>query len=107
ALRVEAAREQVVRPVAEEVRGDRRTDEPDQDEQDDVDAGRDGELVAPEAQEHALPVTAGTNSTAGADLGVSLDRNGRGEACAGGNELWMLSGRHGVSGKHNGHRRPR
>src|SRR6185312_15162041 len=64
-LRIEPAGELVVRPVAEEVGRDRSADEPDQDDERDVDAAGDRELVAAEPDPHALPVATGAYRTFG------------------------------------------
>ncbi len=57
-LRVDAVREDVVRAVPEEVREDRPADERQKQQEDDEADADDGELVAPEADAHELPVAA-------------------------------------------------
>src|SRR6266567_5428895 len=92
-----AARVQVdlVRPVAEEVLGDRPADRGRQDEQDDEDAAADRDLVASEAPPDLLPVPAGANRLDFAELPVRLDRDRRRETGLRADEIALfLLGRH-------------
>ena len=57
-VRVDAVREDVVRAVAEDLRGDGAAEERGEQKQDDEDAGHDGDAVLPEAQPDLLPVAA-------------------------------------------------
>src|SRR4029077_4113361 len=92
-LRIEGAGELVVRAVAQDVGDDRRAHEPDQDDEEDVEAAGDRELVAPEPEAYGFPVATGANRLR-AELAVRLRRDGRRKACAGGNELWTFGRRH-------------
>src|SRR5262249_21761315 len=93
-LRIEPSGELVVRPVTEEVRGDRRTDKSHEDEEDDEDAAADRKLVALEPEEDAFPVAASANRGL-AELAVGLRRDGRRKPCAGRDELWTFGSGHG------------
>src|SRR5262249_53808148 len=94
-VRVDRVAELVVRPVSEEVGGERGADEADERDQDDDDAAADRELVATEADPHALPVATRADRSLDAELTVRLRRDGRRKPCAGRNELWAFGGRHG------------
>ena len=72
--------------MADEVLGDRRADEGDQDQQDDEDPARDRDLVAPEAPPDELPVAAGAYRFGFAELRPALDGDCSAEAGAAGNQ---------------------
>src|SRR5207248_8635841 len=88
-LAVDAALDQVAGPVAEQPFGDRRADERDQDQQDDVYPAPDGDLVPEEPIPDLLPVPLGANGLELAELGPHLDCDRSGEPRSGVEDLWV------------------
>ena len=91
--------EEVVRPVAEEVLGEPRADEGDEEQEDDEDAAHDRDLVALEPPPDLLPVAAGLDLDL-AELGrihpSDEPRRGR---LAGDDELSLIVGGHRLVGE--------
>jgi hypothetical protein len=98
--RIGAAADQVVRAVTEDRLCHRRTDECGEHEQDDEDAARQRNAIAPQSAPHLLPVAAGANVFELSQLPVALDRDVGDESRAGGNVFLSLLSRrnYGIAG---------
>ena len=95
--RVDAfAREDVVRPVAEPLLGERRAGEGRDEEEDDEEAARDRDLVAAEPAPDLLPVAASLDVGDLAELAAGLERDLGGETCAGRENFASVLLRHGL-----------
>ena len=93
AVRSTVPREDVVWPVAENAREDRRADERHQEQEDDEDAACNRGLVPAETAPDLLPVAAGTYLDL-AELGAGLDRDRPRQPCAGRDNLALLISSH-------------